>query len=134
MNKTLYSWLIFFPGLSVVSALLQNIIYFLLGQQIFMLDSFDSWFVIINITAFIGSMLLLKYYSSQRYWFVLAAGAFHGFRRAGVEGQGRRQDHADRLLAAVGQREVVAHAFAVEVHVGLGRDRGAQEGFGSAHG
>ena len=77
MNKTLYSWLIFFLGLSGVSALLQSIIHFLLGQQIFMLDSFDSWFVIINITAFIGSMLLLKYYSSQRYWFVLATGVLY---------------------------------------------------------
>src|SRR5512142_767259 len=51
-----------------------------------------------------------------------AAGAchgFHDFRRAGVEGERGRQDHADRFLAAVGELHGVRNALAVEIDVGL---------------
>src|SRR5574343_1488938 len=48
-----------------------------------------------------------------------AADAFHDFGRAGVEGQGGRQDHADRLLGAVGEDDGVADALAVEIDIGL---------------
>src|SRR5690606_10494725 len=48
-----------------------------------------------------------------------AGHAFHDFRRAGVEGQGGRQDHADALLYAVGELDAVADALAVEIDIGL---------------
>ena len=52
----------------------------------------------------------------------IAAGTgdgFHDFRHAGVEGQGRRQDHADALLRAIGENNAMTHAFSVEIDVGL---------------
>lgn len=75
MNKRLYPWLIVFLGLSSASLLLQSIIRFLLGgPQLFMLDSFGIWVLITNITAFIGSILLLRYYYAEKWWFVFATG------------------------------------------------------------
>src|SRR5512139_1896989 len=47
----------------------------------------------------------------------------HDLGRAGVEGERGRQDHADRFLGAVGQRDAVRHALAVEIDVGLGNHR-----------
>ena len=64
--------------------------------------------------------------------FVVASTAdtFHGFGRTGIEGQGGGQHHTDALFAAVGQAEVVAHAAAVEVDVGLGRESDVEKGIG----
>ena len=47
-----------------------------------------------------------------------AANTFHDFRRAGIEGQAGRQDHANRLLGAVGQHNGVADALAVKINIG----------------
>src|SRR5471030_523010 len=44
---------------------------------------------------------------------------FHGLRRAGAEGQRRRENHADGFLAAVGEQHAVRHALAVEVDIGF---------------
>src|SRR5574340_213297 len=52
-----------------------------------------------------------------------AGDRLHDFRRTGIEGERGRQDHADRLLGAVGQRDAVRHALAVEIDVGLGNNR-----------
>jgi hypothetical protein len=62
--------------------------------------------------------------------FAKAAHAFHDFRRAGVEGQAGGQDYAHRQLGAIGQGQVMADAFAVKVHVGLGGDGYAVDFFG----
>jgi hypothetical protein len=56
--------------------------------------------------------------------------AFHDFRRAGIEGQGRREYNAHRFFGAVGQNDVVADAFAVKVDVGLGGDGNVIKFFG----
>ena len=75
MNKKLYPWLIFFLSLSAVSGLFQSIIRFLFGSQLFTLDTFGIWFLITNTTGIIVAILLLRYYYSQKYWFVFATGA-----------------------------------------------------------
>ena len=49
-----------------------------------------------------------------------AAGVdFHDFRRAGVEGELRGENHADGFLRAVGKQHGMADALAVEVDIGL---------------
>ena len=60
--------------------------------------------------------------TSSQFVFARTAHALHDFRRTGVEGQRRRQDHADRQLGAIGQGQAVADALAVKVNVGLGGD------------
>jgi hypothetical protein len=70
MNKKLYPWLILFLCLTGVSVLLQSIIYSLIGPQLFTLDSFNIWFLTTISTALVGSILLLTYYYSSKYWFV----------------------------------------------------------------
>ena len=70
MNKKLYPWLILFLCMSGASALLQAIIYSLLGSQLFTLDSFNIWFLTTVGTALIGSILLLTYYYGSGYRFV----------------------------------------------------------------
>ena len=42
-----------------------------------MLDSFDIWYLVTNITVFIGMLLLLSYYHGQKYWFAFAAGSLY---------------------------------------------------------
>jgi hypothetical protein len=74
MNKWYYTLLIFFLGLTVFSGLLQSTIRFLLGPQTFMLDSFSEWFLVTSIIAFIGSILILKYFYDQKHRFAFTAG------------------------------------------------------------
>jgi len=75
MNAGLRNILIFFLGLFTAASLLQSMIRFQLGPQIFVLDSFLWWFVIISVTNFTASVLTLKYYQHQNYKFALFAGA-----------------------------------------------------------
>ena len=56
--------------------------------------------------------------------FAATGHAFHDFRCAGVEGERGRQHHTHGFLCAVCQRDAVADALAIEVHVGLGVDAG----------
>ena len=51
-----------------------------------------------------------------------AAGDFHDFCNAGTEVQRRRQDDAQRLLAAVGENDGVGNTFAVEIDIPLLED------------
>jgi hypothetical protein len=75
MSTRLYNILLFFLCLSAAVLLLQGIIRLQLGLQIFFLDSFTWWFLILNITGFAGSILIVKYYQYQQYRFALFAGA-----------------------------------------------------------
>ena len=77
MNKRLYSWLIFFLGLSATSDLFKSIIRFLIGPHLVMLDSFRIWILITAVTTFVESILLLMYYYDQKYWFAFTAGILY---------------------------------------------------------
>ncbi|MDB4919155.1 MAG: peptidase-like protein [Mucilaginibacter sp.] len=67
MNKILYIILIVFLGLTTASGIWNFIIGFKMGPEIYKLDSYVQWFLVGNITAFIGSILLLKYYYDRNY-------------------------------------------------------------------
>lgn len=74
MNKWHYTLLIFFLGLTAFSGLIESTIRFLLGSQIFMLDSFYEWLLAMTILSLIGSILTLKYYYYQKHRFAFTAG------------------------------------------------------------
>ena len=74
MNKWHYTLLIFFLMLTAFSGLLENTIRFLLGPQIFTLDSFYKWLLAMSIVSLIGSILTLKYYYYQKHRFAFTAG------------------------------------------------------------
>jgi len=76
MNRSFYSLGIFFSGLSIASGLLQSILYILLGAQLFYLDSFLPWFVILAIINLVWSLIILKYYHYKKYWFTFLAITF----------------------------------------------------------
>lgn len=64
---------------------------------------------------------------------LVLAGAGHAFHDLGsgrAESQLAGQHHAGRLLRAIGQREAMADAFAVEIDIGLGGQGDARDGFG----
>jgi hypothetical protein len=67
MNKILYIILIVFLSLTTTAEIWTFIFAFHLGPEIYKLESYVSWFLIGSITAFIGSILLLKYYYDQNY-------------------------------------------------------------------
>jgi len=75
VSTRLYNILLFFLCLSTAALLFQGIVRLRLGAQIYFLDSFAWWFLVINITNFAGSILVLKYYQYQKYRFALFAGA-----------------------------------------------------------
>jgi hypothetical protein len=74
MNKNLYILLIVFLGLTTAAIIANSIINFQIGAEIYTLDSFISWFLVMHITAVIGSILLLKYYYFQGYRFAFFTG------------------------------------------------------------
>jgi hypothetical protein len=43
MNRTFYSYAIFFLVLTAAASLLQSIMYLMLGREVFGLDIFTSW-------------------------------------------------------------------------------------------
>src|SRR3954452_14917437 len=74
MNDRLRNILIFYLGLSTAASLFQSFTRFQLGPEIFFLDSFVWWFLVITITNLLTAVLMLKYYHSQKYKFALIAG------------------------------------------------------------
>jgi len=76
MNRStgIYTILIYFLGLSAACGVLQGIISVLLGAQIFLLESFVMWFLVVNIISLSLSVLLLQYYHFRKYWFAFFAG------------------------------------------------------------
>jgi len=74
MNKNLYVFLILFLGLSAANSLVNSLVSLLLGTDIVVLDSFIAWFVVANITAVMGSILLLKYFYCRNYRFAFFTG------------------------------------------------------------
>jgi hypothetical protein len=74
MNKILYIILIVFLGLATASGIWNFTFGFQMGPEIYKLESFVSWFLVVNITAFIGSILLLKYYYDRNYGFAFFSG------------------------------------------------------------
>ena len=68
MSRKLYTTLIYFLLLSVLTGLVLTIARFMVGSQIFSLEPFKSFFLVVSIVSFIESVLLLSYYRSQQYW------------------------------------------------------------------
>ena len=69
MNKNLYILLIVFLGITTAAIIANSIVNFQIGPEIYTLDSFIAWFLVMHITAVIASILLLKYYYYQGYRF-----------------------------------------------------------------
>jgi Dienelactone hydrolase family len=75
MNRSHYFIENFFLGLSIVSGLLQSIVYLQLGgSQMFFLESFTWWFLISNVVSFSASIMILKYYRDKQYQFAFSTG------------------------------------------------------------
>ncbi|MDB4904462.1 MAG: peptidase-like protein [Mucilaginibacter sp.] len=74
MSKTLCIFLIALLGLTAAAGICHSIISFQIGGQIYGLDSYVAWFLVVNITAVIGTILLLKYYYYQSYRFAFFTG------------------------------------------------------------
>lgn len=69
MSRTRYASLIYFLLLSFFTGLVQSIARFMTGSQVFALEVFKHWFLIVSIISLVQSVLLLGYYRSQQYWF-----------------------------------------------------------------
>lgn len=67
MNRSFYSFAIFFTVLYIIVAFLQSIFYFQLGRQIYWLESFPAWYLFVNILSLAGSLIFLKYFHNKKY-------------------------------------------------------------------
>lgn len=74
MNKTLYIILIVFLSLVTASGIWNFVLGLRIGPEIYKLESYVSWFLVIQITAFTASILLLRYYYDQNYRFAFFTG------------------------------------------------------------
>jgi hypothetical protein len=74
MHQKLYLFGNFFLALTLVAGLLQSIIHFQLGPNMFKQESFPSWFLVVNIFSMLGASFLLKYFHHKQYRFTLVAG------------------------------------------------------------
>lgn len=84
MNRSFYSYAIFFSGLAIVIALFRSVIYFQLGIRVGEPLSLPNWIIFESLVALVSSLMLLKYYHYKEYrvafWTLivsLAAGVFH---------------------------------------------------------
>jgi hypothetical protein len=67
MNKNLYYIGIAILALATVTAVLQSILYLLVGGSLFTLASFMPWFFMAAVISLGGALMLLKYYSHAGY-------------------------------------------------------------------
>ena len=67
MTKTFYTVGILFLGLTLVSSLFQNVMYFRVGPQTFYLKSFLPWFFTASFISLTGSLFILKYYHFKQF-------------------------------------------------------------------
>lgn len=74
MNRSLYTFGIFFLGLSAACSLLQSLIIFQIGGGIYTLNSIVIWLIGINVISGVGSVLLLKYFHFRRFWLAFYTG------------------------------------------------------------
>lgn len=74
MNRNFYFFGIFFLVLLTVAGLFQSIIHFQLDAQIYMLQSFAGWVLVVHIISLAGSYFILKYYYYKKYWFAFSSG------------------------------------------------------------
>src|SRR5258706_15314571 len=79
---------------------------------------------------FLAGDALLPAVAARELVLAAAGHALHDLGRAGVEGELGGQHDTDRLSGAVSQGDGVAHALAVEIHIGLRRNAGAVDFFG----
>ncbi len=73
MDKQFYTSLIVAFGIITVTGLLQSILQISIGGAIYYFDSYIPWFLVTNVAALTGSILLLKYFHYRKYWFAFYA-------------------------------------------------------------
>ncbi|WP_299311158.1 dienelactone hydrolase family protein [uncultured Aquimarina sp.] len=77
MNRKFYYYGIFFIGLYAIITFLQSLIYIQLNTRTYLLDTFLSWFILMNLVSNLGWITLLKYYHYKKYYFTFFLGAIH---------------------------------------------------------
>jgi hypothetical protein len=75
MNRTFYSFALFFSILAFALTLTHSLLYFSLGRPLYTMQSFTWWFLLGTIITLIISLIILKYYHSKRYKLAFIAGA-----------------------------------------------------------
>lgn len=75
MNKALYIILINLLGLAAAAGVWHFIIGLQIGAESYTLQSYRTWFLVVQIPAFTGALLLLKYYYDQKYRLAFFTGA-----------------------------------------------------------
>lgn len=74
MNRDFYFYAKLFLGLAVVAGVLQSFLHFLVGTKMFFLGGSMGWFLVTEIITLTASILVLKYYHHQKYWFAFSSG------------------------------------------------------------
>jgi hypothetical protein len=68
LNRNFYSFAISISSLYAVIALIQGIIYFLLGQQAYSLAIFFSWYLFGNGLSLLGAFIILRYFHLKTFY------------------------------------------------------------------
>lgn len=79
MNRTFYSFAVFFSVLAFIITAIHSLLYFKLGRPLNTMQSFGSWFLLGTIVTLIISVVILKYYHYKQYKFAFTAGVISAF-------------------------------------------------------
>lgn len=78
MRPGFYTFANFFLGLAVAMSVFNSTIHFLIGDNLFILNSFKYWYLIENVVSLTGTLFLLRYYYYKKYrtvfWTAIIAG------------------------------------------------------------
>ena len=74
MDKSHYSFGIFFLVLILACGIFQSILHLQLDNQMFIQQSFTNWFLVSNIIGLVGSFFILKYYHYKKFDFTFKTG------------------------------------------------------------
>lgn len=75
MDKSHYSFGIFFLVLIIACGIFQSILHLKLDNQLFIQESFSNWFLVTNIIGLVGSFFILKYYHYKKFDFTFKIAA-----------------------------------------------------------
>jgi poly(3-hydroxybutyrate) depolymerase len=67
MEKSFYIFASLFLMLGIIASVFTGTIHFLIGSDIFRLESFRNWHIVMRVVVIAGSLFVLKYYLKNRY-------------------------------------------------------------------
>lgn len=74
MNRNYILFGLFFTAIVLLAGFVLSLVFFKIGQELYLLPSFKTTYVVSNALYFIWALILLRYYQLRKFWFPFTAG------------------------------------------------------------